>query len=232
MPFESTQWDVPFGDRVLPIGVALHPAPSAGAVTVMIPGWDGAIDGWARKYEKVADLLVARGVSAVVRTANHPIPGLAFETSSVDRLRGVVRRARVEAAALCGQSSPQLFVLGVSAGASAAAVCASELAPARLLLLAPSADCEIAPMRAGLAGYTGQLFVAVGGDDVVVGRQWPEEVSRMAPRASRVAFVVVPGCDHQFRGATSGRIFSQAPLWAFADDAPFPDGSRGIHLYE
>ncbi len=233
MASERASWEIPFGDgRARPIEVALHRA-DVGRIAVMMPGWDGDIDGWEQKYAKMADLLAGRGIAAVVRMGNHPVAGLPFETSSPDQLRGVARRAVAEATALCGSATPELLGLGMSAGASAMAACAGDLPGlTRLLLLAPSADCELQDMRSGLAAYRGALFVVVGADDEVVGRRLPEDVFRMAPDAARAEMVVVPACDHQFRGPTNGRILSQAPLWAFADDAPFPDPGRGIHLYD
>lgn len=233
MTHELVTWGLSFADRsVRPVEVALHAAPATGRIVVMMLGWKGAIDGFARKYEKLADLLVGRGVAAVVRQGNHPIAGLPFAHSSADQLRGVVSRARAEALALCGAEAPEIFLFGMSAGGSAVAVCAAEMAAEKVLLVAPSADCGRDAMERGLADFTGELRVVSGDVDRVVSRQFAETVSRMAPRACNTdRFVLLAGCDHQFRGEVNGRILSQSLLWAFAGDTPFPDPSRGIELY-
>src|SRR3989344_1351842 len=43
--------------------------------------------------------------------------------------------------------------------------------------------------------------------------------------------VVLPNCDHQFRGRVNGQIMSKAPLWAFAGEATFPSPEGGTVLY-
>lgn len=215
----------------LPLPVAIHPL-RAPRVVLILPGYDGAIDGYQDKYVKVAELLRQRGVGAVVRTGNHVVPGFGFEATCLARLRGLLGEIARRAASLCDHARPELYLLGVSAGASAMAALGHEWPAVRkMLLVAPSADAGPERVEAGLAAFTGELFVVAGEEDEVVG-DYPRALPLLATRAARRELRLVPGCDHQFRGAQNGRIFSQAPLWAFLGDEPFPDPRRGIHLYD
>lgn len=234
MPAERHIWTAaPPGGDPFPFDVALHPCPG-GRIALLLPGYDGDIDGYAGKYRRIAELLQERGVAAVVRAGNHPLDELDYEVSSPAQLRAMVAGARAAAPALCGgDGEPELLFLGVSAGASTMASLASEVGRlSTALLVAPSADAGEEAVRRGLAAYRGALLVVVGEHDLVVGRAWPEALLAAAPRAARRELVVVPRCDHQFTGARNGRILSQAPLWAFAGDGPFPDPDRGVHLYD
>ena len=227
-------WTVPLGavpSGSMTVDVALHPS-RAGRIVFVLPGYDGDVDGYGEKYRKIADLLQDRGVGAVVRMGNHPLDDAEFEDSSAAQLRGVVARAISMASELAGAPLPELLFMGFSAGASTMAALAGEFpALTTILLVAPSSDAGEPAVRAGLASFGGRLHVAVGEHDLVVGRRFPEAVATWAPRAvSKLA--VIPRCDHQFTGATNGRILSQAALWAFAGDEPFPDAGRGIHLYD
>jgi pimeloyl-ACP methyl ester carboxylesterase len=163
---------------------------------------------------------------------NHPLDDVEYEESSAAQLRGVVTHALSKAVDLCGAAQPDVYFMGVSAGASTMAALASEFpALKKLLLVAPSADAGEDAVAAGLAAYRGELYVVVGENDLDVGRLYPESLGSLAPNAAIKKFVVVPRCDHQFTRERNGRILGQAPLWAFAGDEPFPDPERGILLY-
>lgn len=211
--------------------VAIHPARSSRLV-VMLPGFEGTLDGYANKYQKLAAFLVERGVGAVVRSGNPTIPGFEFETTCRTVLRGVVENALARAPAICGQKDPALLLLGWSAGASAIAALAADLPRVeRVLLMAPSGDAGEEAVTDGLRRFTGELFVVAGEEDRVVG-DLPRRLFDLATGARRKQFVLLPGCDHQFRGERNGRLMSHAPLWAFDDAAGFPDPAVGIHLYD
>lgn len=224
---------VPYGDESLErqLFVAIHPARSE-RIVVMIPGCNGTLDGYERKYAKLASYLVESGLGAVVRTGNPMIPGLPYETTCQTNLRGVVEGALERARQICGAAKPEVLLVGWSAGASAIAAQAAQIPQvSRVLLYAPSGDAGESDLRAGLERFEGELFVVAAGDDGVV-RDTPSRLFELATRARRKEFVTIPDCDHQFRGAANGRIMSQAPLWAFAGLEPFPDPAGGIHLYD
>lgn len=211
--------------------VAVHPA-SAKRIVIMLPGWNGTLDGYEQKYAKIAAHLVERGVGAVVRSANLIVPGHEFETTCKTVLRGVVEGTLARASSICGQASPELLLLGWSAGASAIAALAPDLPRvARVLLMAPSGDAGDEAVVDGLRRFSGDLFMVAGDADEVVG-DLARTLFGHATAARRKQLVVLPGCDHQFRGERNGRIMSHAPLWAFADETGFPDPARGIHLYD
>lgn len=212
------------------LSVAVHAARSE-RIVVMLPGWNGSLDGYEQKYAKLARFLAERGVGAVVRSGKPTIPGFPFETTCKTVLRGVVEGALSRAKAICGSRSPSILLMGWSAGASAAAAIAADLPRVEaMLLFAPSGDAGDAAVVAGLERYRSQLFVVAAADDEVVG-DLPRELFGYAEQASRKEFVSLPNCDHQFKGETNGRIMSQAPLWAFAGAEGFPDPSQGISLY-
>lgn len=211
--------------------VAVHPLRSR-RIVIMLPGWNGSLDGYERKYARIAELLVERGVGAVVRSGNPVIPGFPFELTCRTLLRGVADGALRRARAICGHPTPSLLLLGWSAGASAMAALASDLPRVeRVLLYAPSADAGHDAVVDGLRRFTGDLYVVVGEEDRVV-RDLPRRLVALASSARSKQLVLLPSCDHQFRGARNGRIMSQGPLWAFIDEDGFPDPDRGIHLYD
>jgi pimeloyl-ACP methyl ester carboxylesterase len=211
--------------------VAVHPAKSS-RIVIMLPGWNGSLDGYARKYAKIAELLAERGVGAVVRSANPTVPGYPFETTCKTVLRGVVEGALARARPICGDPSPSLLLLGWSAGASAMAALAPDLPRVdRALLFAPSGDAGDEAIVSGLRRFTGDLFVVAGENDDVVG-DLPRTLFDYATGTHSKQFVLLPDCGHQFKGEANGRIMSHAPLWAFAGEDGFPDPALGIHLYD
>lgn len=228
-PFEVSVQDQGAFERSL--FVAIHPA-RAERIVVMIPGCNGSLDGYERKYAKLAEHLVEVGLGAVVRTGNPMLPFQPYEQTCQETLRGVAEGALARAREICGVGSPELLLVGWSAGASAIAAQAARLPRVRgILLYAPSGDAGEADLRAGLADYVGEVFVVAAGDDAVV-EELPQHLFELATGASRKELVTIPDCDHQFRGARNGRIMSQAPLWAFLGRGGFPDPEGGIHLYD
>jgi pimeloyl-ACP methyl ester carboxylesterase len=230
---ETWSLEVPFGNERLErqLFVAIHPA-RAKRIVVMIPGCNGTLDGYEKKYAKLAAYLVSSGLGAVVRTGNPMLPGLPYETTCQTNLRGVVDGALERSGEICGDAAPELLLVGWSAGASAIAAQAAKIPQVTgILLYAPSGDAGEADLRTGLEAFEGELFVVAGADDQVV-HDLPQHLFGLATRARRKELVTIPDCDHQFRGALNGRIMSQAPLWAFAGREPFPDPQGGIHLYD
>jgi pimeloyl-ACP methyl ester carboxylesterase len=227
-PYDPS-WDRVGDERSL--FVAVHPAESSRLV-VMLPGWNGSLDGYAQKYAKIASLLVERGVGAVVRSGNPSLPPYPFETTCKTVLRGVVEGALARAESICGTASPSLFLVGWSAGASAMAAMAADLPRVeRMLLFAVSGDAGDEAVIDGLRRFSGDLFVVAGEADEVV-RDAPARLFEHATAARSKQLVLLPDCDHQFKGERNGRIMGHAPLWAFADAEGFPDPALGIHLYD
>lgn len=197
----------------------------------MLPGWDGAIDGYAQKYLKLGEHIRSHEIGAVVRSGNPDLIGFPFEVASRSRLIGMLAGIGRDSLAICDHPSPEIYLLGFSAGASVMAATAPHFPQiTRMLLIAPSADAGYDALARGLGKYSGEVYIVVGADDEVVGNL-PQQLFELATQARKRELRVIPNCDHQFRGAINGRILSQAPLWAFKGDISFPDPQRGIHLY-
>lgn len=219
-------------DRLIPVEVAIHPSPSSRVVAVLMPGWKGSIDGYQDKYLKIADHIRAHCGASVVRSGNDVVPGQDFELTCKARLRGLLNGVQEKARSFCGSSDPEIWLMGISAGASAMAALAADVPRVtKLLLIAPSSDAGYEAVVDGLRRFTGEVWVTVGANDTVV-KDLPETLFEETGTASSREFIVVSDCDHQFRGEANGRILSQAPLWAFAGDRSFPSPSAGIWLYD
>lgn len=211
--------------------VEIHPHQSD-RIIINMPGWDGAIDGYERKYTKLAEFLVEKGLGAVVRCGNHPVDHIDFEESCRAQIRDLIRTVLENPRDICASPNPDLYLMGFSAGASAIAAMAHLFPQAKaLLLMAPSTDAGRDAMKQSLSQFPGAVSVIVGASDLVVG-SFPKEVASWGPQGAPRKLAVIPRCDHQFRGQRNGQILSQAPLWAFADLDPFPHPDAGIILYE
>lgn len=216
--------------------IIVHPNDS-GVIIVNYPGWNGDVNGYCNKYQKIADMLCERGVGAVVRTSNLQVEGVDYEKSVKDVLRGTTDYVLENRVSICGSDTPSIYLMGISAGAGAIAAVAHEYVHQdwgveKILLIAPSGDAGFQSIKTGLVNYTRDLYIIVGSDDEIVGVGSAEQFSRLAINARVSKLVIVPNCDHQFRGETNGRILSKAPLWAFADDDTFPLPDGGIKLYD
>ncbi|MFH0832652.1 MAG: hypothetical protein V1900_02965 [Candidatus Aenigmatarchaeota archaeon] len=220
-----------FGNQVpLQWNIAVHPNQS-GRIAINYPGVGGSIDGYADKYLKLANLIQEKNIAAVVRTGNHPWAGFQYEKSLVDDLRTVIDYSLEASKDICGSKEPELYLMGFSAGASAVAAIAHEFEKvSRILLLAPSGDAGDSIVNLGK--YKGDVYITVGENDEIVGQEAGLFFYDMATGAKSRKLVIVPNCDHQFRGEINGMIMSKAPLWAFAGDKTFPNPECGIKLYD
>ena len=125
---------------------------------------------------------------------------------------------------ICGNLTPELYLMGHSAGASAIGAIASEYEQiTKLLLLSPSLDVGKEQIRQGLAGYTGELHIVVGMDDRVVLPVQSRFFDRAAQRATVRRFVALWHCDHDFSGPRNNDLLRKAPHWAFFGSDDFPE---------
>ena len=86
-------------------------------------------------------------------------------------------------------------------------------------------------MKKGLAKFRGDVYIAVGDREEVVGPEAGKTFYDLATAARVRKLVIVPNCNHQFFGEANGKIMSKAPLWAFAGDTTFPSPEGGKVLY-
>ncbi len=212
--------------------IAIH-ANRSGAIVVNYPGANGDIDGYYDKYVKIADSLQRQNVGAVVRTANREHYGLLYADAVQADLRHVIRYALRNAEDICGSETPHMYLMGFSAGAGAIAAVAHEFGHVeKILLMAPSGDAGRDAVYNGLAQFSGEVYIAIGENDEVVGKDAGQLFYDLAVNARSRQLVVIPDCDHQFRGEINGRIMSKAPFWAFTGDTTFPSPEGGIKLYD
>lgn len=101
----------------------------------------------------------------------------------------------------------------------------------KILLLAPATNAGRLLIQKEIAKFRGEVYAVVGEKDNVVGADSAEFFCNLALNAKLRRHVVIPNCDHQFRGTVNGQIFGKAPFWAFAGDKTFPSLEVGPILY-
>ncbi len=211
------------------IPVIAHPSSTA-AIIINYPGYGGTIDGYNNKYRTLCSHLAAQKIGACVQMQNTVWQDEAYEISAVADLWTVRDYAMKNALVLTGVPHPALYLMGFSAGAGAIAACAHVLGASKILLINP-ADNVGEAIRCGLPRYIGEVWIAVGDKDEVIGDETGVRYFDLAQNATRKVLQVIPDCDHQLTGKRCGKILSKAPLWAFAGDTSFPSPEGGIELY-
>lgn len=212
------------------IQAAIHPHTS-GIITISVPGITGTPDGWENKYGKLADIVQAKG-SAVVRMDNEyagePYPG-----TMLNNFDHVMNYAFRNAKEICGSENPTIYLMGWSAGASTIAAEAHTFGEVeKILLMAPSGDAGMQPVTEGLEKFSGEVYIAIGEHDEIVGSSAGQTFYDLSIGASKRELITIPDCGHQFIGETNGKIMSKAPLWAFFGDTTFPNPEGGHKLYD
>lgn len=211
--------------------VYVHASPAASAIIINYPGYNGHIDGYNNKYRTLGRYLSRKGIGAFIQMPNTIWPNENYRASLVNDLLSVCRYARRQAGGICGTKKPDLYLMGFSAGAGGVAGAAFHSGAKKILLMAPSGDAAQDVVTKSLKQYQGEVYIAIGKNDDVVGPDAGQCYYDMATGASKRELVVIPKCDHQFKGRTNGRIMSKAPLWAFAGDTTFPSPEGGLVLY-
>lgn len=228
MTHEKTILTRQLGEKSLELEIARHPLIN-GRIILNYPGITGDIDGYQNKYGKLADILQRNQVGAVVRMGNEYFRGPYPETM-IDNFKFVLEHCLANSVKFSGSNKPILYLMGFSAGASTiAAVASSYPQVQKILLVAPSGDAGEYVEK--LKDFRGEVYIAIGDQDEVVGVEAGQFFYDLATNAKSRELVVIPKCDHQFRGETNGRIMSKAPLWAFAGDKTFPSPENGEKLY-
>lgn len=213
--------------------VSLHPAPGAGAVVINCPGYRGSVDGYANKYVTLGAHMAASGLAAVVRMPNIERPLNEYRHGLLNDMRTVIAWTVQVAPALTGKTHPELYLMGFSAGAFAAASVAGEFPQVRKILLMEPAINEaiVGTLDLSLARFKGDAYIVVG-DVNAVGPAAAEAYRRALSGAAKVDVVALTDCDHQFTGRRNGHILAKAPFWAFGNDATFPSPEGGLYLYD
>lgn len=216
----------------LALDLAIHPNQSR-RIIINYPGLRGEKDGYMDKHRKLAQIMQGENLGAVVRGKGpgHPdFNGFSFDV----QLRKMIEFSVEYAKALSGSSSPEIMLIGTSAGGGVAAAIAHEYEEiSRILLMAPGNNIGLKQIRYGLANFSGEVTIVIGKDDTNVGAVSGWKYLELSTGASRRKLFNLSNCGHNFEGEQNGRIMSQAPFYAFAEGKrpKFPNLEGGIALY-
>jgi alpha/beta superfamily hydrolase len=213
------------GRRFMPkVQLAAHPA-TCKKIVVIYTGLGGTEDGESRdltsafphRYRRLADRLQSEGVGAVIRVANPSCGYYGGGQVALDRLRRAIEYALRYARALCGETRPELYLMGFSAGAGAAAALSGEYQPSGLLLVAPAWDVGPQRIIAGLKEYAGRLTLLVGEKDEVVGHKTVFLFDERAPATRNKKVLILPECDHFFQREEHDRFLEETSIEEFSE---------------
>lgn len=212
------------------LDVVIHPF-SNGKIIINYPGADGSIDGYENKYVKLAEYIVDQKIGAVVRIPNTSSLGFGWDINLRETLAYVFEHSQE----ICGVDTPEIYLIGLSAGAGAIAMIAWEYPEVKkILLLEPAIIFSGDHGVEGIKNYEGEVTIVVGKGGNALGKEIGEKFYNYFEKAKNKEIIEIPNCDHQFTTETNGRIFSEAPIYAFSDESKikFPDPNGGIKLYD
>jgi hypothetical protein len=211
------------------LDVAIHPF-NNGKIVINYPGADGSINGYNDKYIKIANYLVENKIGTVVRIPNISSLGFGWDINLRETLSYVLDHSKE----ICGSEIPEIYLMGTSAGAGAIAMTAWEYPQVtKILLTEPAIIFSGEHGVDGIKKYRGEVVIVVGQGDNALGKEIGEKFFDYFINAKNKEIFEIPSCDHQFRGEVNGRIFSQAPLYAFGNEKfTFPDPNGGIKIYD
>lgn len=218
-----------FNDYEHSLPIKIH-SNNSGHIIINYPGAEGDIDGYNRKYETLAIHIQYTGLAAIVRSGNPFVPIHGWTMN----LRELINYCLENPKKICGADKPEMWLMGFSAGAGAIGLIAWEYPEiTKILLAAPANGVGEEKLLAGLNKFAGEAYIIVGDHDEVVSIDDCQQMFDALSNAKHREFIVIPNCDHQFRGEENGRILSQAPFYAFdtGKKPNFPDPKAGIKLY-
>lgn len=213
----------------LELQITIHPF-NNGKIIINCPGADGSLDGYESKYSKLADYIIGEKLGAVVRMPN-PYNPFGWDKG----LRQVIAYVLENSKEICGSIKPEIYLMGTSAGAGVISVLAWEYPEVKkILLLEPAIIFDKAIIIQSLEKYKGKVVIITGSEDNALGINNGKVFYDASINTSKREIIVLENCDHQFTGERNGRIFSQAPFYAFGVNnlIVFPDYKGGIKLYD
>ncbi len=212
------------------VEVAVHKLKS-NKIILIVPGVDGSVNGYKNKYVKLANYLVEQKIGAIVRMSNPYTFGFGWDLN----LREVLKYVLENKENICGNNKPDIYIMGISAGAGTATMIAWEYPEIKkLLLMEPAWNVDPEEIKQNLPKFEGELYVVVGSGDEALGEEVGRRFIKYASKAKHKELHVIPNCDHHFSSNRNSKIFSQAPIYAFSQEKvfQFPDYKEGIVLYE
>lgn len=203
-------------DKVISITIdaVIHPS-SNGIILVHYPGFRETPDGPDSRYLQAATIL-QKSIGAVVRLNNHDHAALTYAQSCQDDLRAALQYTTRHALSICDSSKPTIYLMGYSAGASAAAAVAHEFSEIkRLLLIAPTGDAGREAVTRGLSHYKGELYIAQANEDRLIPPHKRNVFFDLATQTNSKDVISIPYCDHNFHGEENSALWPAIAEWAF-----------------
>ncbi len=213
-------WDIP---------VSYHPT-STNKVIINIPGAGGTSEGYENKYLNLANYLQKRNIASFVRIPNER-PQDYNETA-----RTVINYTLEKTLEFVVSETPEIFLMGFSAGGASALLTAWEFPEVtKVLVINPFINLPNLreDIQKYLPRYKGDLFIVIGSEDSVIAPDTLEFLKGYTSSARTVQTHIIEGCDHQLKGESNSKILSQLPEYYFTNKYKFevfPDAEKGIDL--
>lgn len=213
-------WDIP---------VEYH-STNTGNIIINIPGAGGSAEGYLNKYVNLGNYIQSNNIASFVRIPNDR--PREYELT----VRKVVNYSIEHSKDICGSDTPNIWLMGFSAGAGAIVITGWEYPEVKkILAINPYIEDIRHKIKRDLPSYIGDLFLLKGSDDDVIGTDTLEYISSYATNVSNIQTHTILNCDHQLKGLTNSYILSQLPEHYFLGKykaEKFPDGSKGINLLD
>jgi hypothetical protein len=212
----------------------IHKANSK-AVLIMYPGADGSVDGYNKKYQKIANLIQSKNIATVIRLDNKYCcaVNLPYCELMINKLAQVIEYVFDNAEKIAGHKEIEIYLSGASAGAGAIATILDEFPMIKkVLFIAPAPSVGLENIKRGLKSYRGELYLTAGEDDEINAVDTAQLCYDTCELALKKELEIIPQCNHQFTGKRNGQIMANSYLWAFAEEGNFPSHIDGIVLYE
>jgi len=220
--------------KELTINLQIHKSNSRN-ILIIYPGASGSIDGYNNKYKKIAQLIKSKNIATVIQMDNNYYfsSSLTYGDLMIDKIAQVIEYVDNNSKKLTGYNQVNFYLAGVSASAGAMATISGGFPQIKkMLFIAPALSVGIENIKRGLQHYEGELYLTAGENDEIKAFNSAKTYHDISERALKKELVIIPECDHQFRGERNGKIMANAFLWAFSEKSNFPSHRGGITLYE
>lgn len=141
-----------------------------GRILINSPGLGGSKDGDEGVFLRIAEMLEEKGVASMIRYESSlfdfAFRRIGMEALLMDNLRAVLNYALGHSRQICGSDSPEVFLAGYSADASATAAVSVECPQvSKMLLIAPSIDIDLTLVEKSLSKFAADLYLISGDRD-------------------------------------------------------------------
>ena len=217
---------------------------SSGLIVINSPGSGELKDGRHDRWMKLGRHLQGQNAATFV-TYNAPRPdfqvqlpwepyshqGASWNQLLIDSLGYTTQYCLEHARDLCGLDDPVIYMAGFSSGGSAVGAVAWRFEQVKRILLLSTYDSVGDPFYLGMEQFTGDIYLAYGGNDPMAGLlAYVLQSGALSARSLHIR--QVPDCDHRFSGETNSRVLSNAFYWMFDANEDFPSPEGGLQLYE